>query len=102
MHHANLLTLREWVRAGDAYAEPEDKHTTQQATGREKEGAIFVVTYTELSQMNGTGEDCSVPGAAPPNRWKSTAIRWMAVSGLCHNRGEENNWHLLNSYLIFS
>lgn len=50
------------VSAGGACAELEAKHPAQQtAAGRESGG----VTHTELSQVGGTGEECSVPQGLP-------------------------------------
>lgn len=61
---------------------------------------------------------CGSVGRAQPDRWHWEGLLSTGellhqteqnplqsgerVSGLCYNRGEENNWHLLSTYLIFS
>lgn len=59
----HLLTAREWVRAGDGCAEPEDKCIAQWAllTGRGRCDSVGV--WAELSQIDGTGKGCSALGS---------------------------------------
>lgn len=98
----HLLTAREWVRAGDGCAEPEDKCIAQWALLAGRGRCDSLGAWAELSQIDGTGKGCSALGrAAPPNWAESTAVRRAGLRFVLHQGGREN-WHLLSTYLIFS
>lgn len=71
-------------------------HHTASRGWQRKGRCNFVVTCADGWHWVGL---LSSKGCSPTKETRIHHNPWVAVSGWCHNRGEENNWHLLSKFL---
>lgn len=69
----------------------------------QKEGGVTFCGSMDRAQPDGWHREGLLSSGELPHQIKENPLQLgKQVSGLCYNTGEENNWHLLSSHLIFS
>lgn len=69
----------------------------------EEKGGVRFCGSMDTAQPDGWHREGLLSTGELPHHTEENPLQsGKQVSGLYHNRGEENNWHLLSSHLIFS